>query len=672
MTNLDRLGTPVNLGPFRQNVFACASSNVTLYGEQTIDGVVCGRGKRVLLTAQTNAAENGPWVVQAGAWIRPKDFQREEDALQAMFVVQYGTSDGLYRVSTPAPISVGTTSLTLVPVSFSEVPPDGTVTAEKLSPTAVVDSLGYTPANLSVTVPNITSPAVITVPNAIRQRPDLRMWSGLDLTGANASTTTFQRAIDDMEGTGELLHIPPGTITLDATIDLRGQCSFQGPDWAGMYDAGKSAWFKIAHTGRGFYADATTGSYNISRIGTFRNQPSPGAGWTPTGATDFDFWLSAQDVHIDQVTLLNPTYGIRLEAVTNGGGVGRLRVSNALMQPFKEGITILSAYDTCRLDSTHIWPIWSQDNNVRDYMLANLDSYRSFVNDNSMWDKIFSIWHKVGLYLGNYAGNGPSYPGGSTKKLRIMGGDLDKGTQGIVVAGDGVTADMFGLSIQGRDDATVSTSALVSTTGNNSSISFHGCSLHRAGGSLVRLDGTGNRLAFSGVRTGEFNLTSGAWPAFEAASGNTIYINDYVWMDQVLTYGGAGEIFRTEELTNYTPAITANGGAFASGGSAPTITVARYRVQAGIVYVMAEVAFGSSTLNTATGAVRIALPYTSKRAGGGCGRVVAGTGSNAGKQLAVTVAAASSHAEVVIGSDNTMPVQSGQSATIRVTLEYEV
>lgn len=53
------------------SVTALANTNVSLTGTQTIDSVGLGAGDRVLLTAQTNAVQNGVWVVQSGAWTRP-------------------------------------------------------------------------------------------------------------------------------------------------------------------------------------------------------------------------------------------------------------------------------------------------------------------------------------------------------------------------------------------------------------------------------------------------------------------------------------------------------------------------------------------------------------------------------------------------------------------------
>ncbi len=51
-------------------VTVVATSNLTLSGEQTIDGVTTS-SSLALATAQTTPSENGPWVTGAGAWTRP-------------------------------------------------------------------------------------------------------------------------------------------------------------------------------------------------------------------------------------------------------------------------------------------------------------------------------------------------------------------------------------------------------------------------------------------------------------------------------------------------------------------------------------------------------------------------------------------------------------------------
>ena len=51
-----------------------AANQTTLSGLLTIDGVTVNAGDRVLLTAQTTASQNGPWIAAASAWTRPTDW----------------------------------------------------------------------------------------------------------------------------------------------------------------------------------------------------------------------------------------------------------------------------------------------------------------------------------------------------------------------------------------------------------------------------------------------------------------------------------------------------------------------------------------------------------------------------------------------------------------------
>ena len=69
-------------------------SNETLSGLPTIDGVTLIANDRVLLTGQTDPIENGLWVVQAGAWTRPADFNTGDLAGQAYVLILSGTLYG--------------------------------------------------------------------------------------------------------------------------------------------------------------------------------------------------------------------------------------------------------------------------------------------------------------------------------------------------------------------------------------------------------------------------------------------------------------------------------------------------------------------------------------------------------------------------------------------------
>jgi hypothetical protein len=91
-----------------------ATTNITLSGEQTVDGVAVTDGMRVLLTGQTDATENGIYYVSTGEWSRAADFSRNDDVMEGTEVrVTRGTNDGIWVVTTTGTIVIGTTSLTL-------------------------------------------------------------------------------------------------------------------------------------------------------------------------------------------------------------------------------------------------------------------------------------------------------------------------------------------------------------------------------------------------------------------------------------------------------------------------------------------------------------------------------------------------------------------------------
>lgn len=95
-------------------VKAATTANITLSGEQTIDGVSLVTGDRVLVKNQTTASENGIYVVDTGSWRRARDFAGNRDVRKgSRFYVTDGTTNGgfAFYVSTADPITVGTTAL---------------------------------------------------------------------------------------------------------------------------------------------------------------------------------------------------------------------------------------------------------------------------------------------------------------------------------------------------------------------------------------------------------------------------------------------------------------------------------------------------------------------------------------------------------------------------------
>jgi hypothetical protein len=91
-------------------VKVAATTNVTQSGEQTIDGVACVDGDRVLCAAQTSSIDNGIWEVRVGAWNRAPDLDGARDIRKGTMVwVAYGDTyaGDFFQVSTADPITVG-------------------------------------------------------------------------------------------------------------------------------------------------------------------------------------------------------------------------------------------------------------------------------------------------------------------------------------------------------------------------------------------------------------------------------------------------------------------------------------------------------------------------------------------------------------------------------------
>lgn len=109
---------------YKPPVRAATTANITLSGEQTIDGVAVVAGDRVLVKDQSTGADNGIWEAAVGAWTRAKDFNGANDVLSGTQVlVRSGTTQAgnVYYISTADPITVGTTALT-----FAQSAPNGT------------------------------------------------------------------------------------------------------------------------------------------------------------------------------------------------------------------------------------------------------------------------------------------------------------------------------------------------------------------------------------------------------------------------------------------------------------------------------------------------------------------------------------------------------------------
>jgi phage-related tail fiber protein len=96
----------------KQSVRAATTENITLSGEQTIDGVALVENDRVLVKNQTAAEQNGIYTVHTGAWARAGDADTSEKIRAAFCFVEEGDANAnkMFNLVTDN-ITLGTTAL---------------------------------------------------------------------------------------------------------------------------------------------------------------------------------------------------------------------------------------------------------------------------------------------------------------------------------------------------------------------------------------------------------------------------------------------------------------------------------------------------------------------------------------------------------------------------------
>ena len=99
---------------WKPSVRAATTTNITLSGEQTVDGVELVAGNRVLVKNQSTASENGVYVVGASAWSRSSDADTSSEFTSAfaVFVEEGATNaDSGWVLTTDGTITLGTTAI---------------------------------------------------------------------------------------------------------------------------------------------------------------------------------------------------------------------------------------------------------------------------------------------------------------------------------------------------------------------------------------------------------------------------------------------------------------------------------------------------------------------------------------------------------------------------------
>lgn len=110
----------------KASVKAASTGNLTLSGAQTVDGIALVAGDRVLVKDQGTAANNGIYLVAAGAWTRATDMDAWTEVPGAFTFVEQGTvnADTGWVSTADQGGTLGTTAITWTQFSSA-----GTITA---------------------------------------------------------------------------------------------------------------------------------------------------------------------------------------------------------------------------------------------------------------------------------------------------------------------------------------------------------------------------------------------------------------------------------------------------------------------------------------------------------------------------------------------------------------
>jgi hypothetical protein len=163
-----------------KSAVACATTaNITLSGEQTIDGVATS-ASRVLVKNQSTASQNGIYVSAAGAWARATDMDVWSEAVSAIVPVTAGTAN--------ANTNFGSTAVA-----------GGTIGTTSLNFSVFISTAGLQPLDA-----DLTSWAAIT------------RASGFDTFVATPSSANLRSVVTDETGSGALVFATSPTLVTPA------------------------------------------------------------------------------------------------------------------------------------------------------------------------------------------------------------------------------------------------------------------------------------------------------------------------------------------------------------------------------------------------------------------------------------------------------------------------
>jgi hypothetical protein len=151
----------------KPSVKCATTANITLSGEQTLDGILTS-ASRVLVKNQSTASQNGIYVSAAGAWTRATDFDNWLEVPGAFVFIEEGTTLGNTGWACTSDVggTIGSTSVTWVQFSGAGTYTAGTGLSLVGTQFAIDSTVATLTGSQTLTNKTLTSPVIGTSPTA--------------------------------------------------------------------------------------------------------------------------------------------------------------------------------------------------------------------------------------------------------------------------------------------------------------------------------------------------------------------------------------------------------------------------------------------------------------------------------------------------------------------------
>lgn len=246
---------------WKQAARVATTADITLSGLQTIDGVAVAVADRVLVRAQTNAAENGIYEAATGAWSRTADANTGVKLASASVFVQQGTTyQDVAWVQTADNITLGTTPLAWVQfstagggVAGNGITISGTTISVNPAPRLTFTGVQLDLTNTGVTPSTYGSASSVPALTVDAYGRITTGASAISITSANTVSTVVSRDGSGNFSAGTITGSLTGSATQLGGIAAASHMAFRGSVTVanintatsnGFYDEGNSGYSK--------------------------------------------------------------------------------------------------------------------------------------------------------------------------------------------------------------------------------------------------------------------------------------------------------------------------------------------------------------------------------------------------------------------------------------------